>query len=242
MGRKLAREAWWKTWQTHLMKYLESPPRAGIFIHEHFHSIRSVLEIACGSSKDSIYLSKKGFSVVATDFEVRLINYLKNRFYYSNLIYQAADAFKLPFKENAFDLVFHNGLFVCFNNDKDIYALLKEQERVSRKYILFFVHNRQNSELVKSFSKLASHDPLYDIRFFAPKEILEIVENSNIKLKYVKILKFGGPIDFLFSKRIRRVIPNLFYSFVLKLIPKLYQLQSWEKTERIVCIIKLDKK
>jgi hypothetical protein len=235
----MGQETWWKIWQRHLRNYLESPPRAGIFICEYFRSIRNSLEVACGSSKDSIYLSKKGVFVVATDYEVRLIHHLKNRFSYSNLFYQVADAFKLPFKENAFDLVFHNGFFILFKNNNDIYALLKEQERVTRKYILFFVHNKLNLRLVNNFSKLASNDSLYNIRFFEPEEVLNIIKNSGIRLRSVKILKFGGLFDFIFS--IRRMMPNLLYSFITKIIPRLYQIQPWVKTERIACIIRVDK-
>jgi len=238
----MGQETWWKIWQSHLRDYLESLPRAGFFIYEYLRSIRNSLEIACGSSKDSIYLSKRGIFVVATDYEVRLINHLKNRFSHSNLFYQVADAFKLPFKENAFDLVFHNGFFILFNNNNDIYVLLKEQERVSRKYILFFVHNKLNLKLVNNFSKRASNDPLYNIRFFKPEEVLDIVKNSGIRMRSVKILKFGGLFDYIFSKKIQKVIPNPLYSFIIKIIPRLYQIQAWGKTERIACIIELCKK
>jgi hypothetical protein len=235
----MEKESWWRIWQFHLEEYLKSPARAGFFICEYFRSIHNSLEIACGSSKDSIYLSKRDVFVVATDYEVRLIEYLKNRFSHSNLFYLAADAFKLPFRDDAFELVFHNGFFVLFNDNNDIYTLLKEQERVSRKYILFFVHNKLNLKLVNNFSKLAANDPLYNIRFFEPKEVIRIVKNSGIALRSVRILKFGGLFDFIFP--ICKMMPNLLYSFIIKIIPRLYQIQPWVKTERIACIIEVDK-
>jgi hypothetical protein len=239
LERRMEKETWWRIWQSHLEEYLKSPPKAGFFICEYFRSIHNSLEIACGSSKDSIYLSKRGVFIVATDYEVRLIKYLKNRFSHSNLFYQVADAFKLPFKENTFNLVFHNGFFILFKDNNDIYTLLKEQERVSRKYILFFVHNKLNSKLVDNFSKLATYDPLYNIRFFEPKEVISIVKSSGIALRSVRILKFGGLFDFIFT--ICRMMPNLLYSFIIKIIPRLYQIQPWVKTERIACIIEVDK-
>lgn len=232
------KEDWWEIWQHHLSEYLKSVPRAGIFINEYFPSVRKILEVACGSSKDSIYLAKKGFLVIATDYEKRLINYLKERFRYPNLLYLPADAFKLPFKDDAFDLVFHNGFFVLFNKNEDIYELLKEQARVSKKFILFFVHNKLNSNLVQNFSKLALSDRLYKIRFFEPKEVLEIINHSEIKPRVVKIMKFGGPFDVFFSKKSLKLL----YPLTAKIIPKLYQIQAWEKTERIACLIELNKK
>lgn len=234
----MKRENWYKIWQHHLSGYLKSSPRAGIFISEYFSSIRNVLEIACGSSRDSIYLAKKGISVTAIDYEERLVNYLKGQFRYPNLSYCVVDAFKLPFKNDTFDLVFHNGLFVYFNKDEDIYELLKEHARVSRKYVLFFVHNKLNLNLVQNFSKLAVHDPLYKIRFFEPREVVEIVNNSEIKkLRLVKIMKFGGPFDAAFSIRGLKLL----YPLTVKIIPRLYQIQPWEKSERVACLIEVVK-
>jgi hypothetical protein len=243
---KLRQESWCKIWQSHLDEYLQSPPRAGIFISNYLPSIRNALEIACGSSKDSIYLSKKGIFVVATDYEPRVIRYLKNHVFLPNLFYQISDAFRLPFKENTFDVVFHNGFFVCFNNNEDLYTLLKEQERVSRRYIFFFVHNKLNSRLLNDFYKRAKIDPLYAIRFFDPEEILSIINKSGINFRSLKILKFGGYVDFgvfkVFSKKFRKFIPGKLYQLMVKIFPRLYQTQPWAKTERIACLIELDKR
>lgn len=233
----MKREDWYKIWQYHLSKYLKSPPRTGIFIGEYFPSIRNVLEIACGSSRDSIYLAKKGISVTAIDYEERLIKCLKRLFRYSNLSYCVVDAFKLPFKNDTFDLVFHNGFFILFNKNEDIYELLREHARVSRKFVLFFVHNKLNINLVQIFSKLALRDPLYKIRFFEPKEVLEIVKNSKIKPRFVKIMKFGGTFDTAFSISGSKLL----YPLTVRIIPRLYQIQPWEKTERIACLIELNK-
>jgi ubiquinone/menaquinone biosynthesis C-methylase UbiE len=209
---------WYKSWQIHLEQYLKAPPRTGMFIHSFFPSIRNSLEIACGSSRDSIYLAKKDIDATASDYESRVINDLQKRFSFPHLKYQQANAFHLTFDDATFDMVFHNGFFVCFHNDKDIHAMLREQARVSRKHIVFFVHNKLNTSLVKRFAELAPTDPIYDIHFFDPDEI-----------------------DLFFSKKIKRIIPNVLYPFREKVIPRLYQRQPWEKTERIACHIELKK-
>ena len=69
--------------------------------------------------------------------------------------------------------------------------------------------------------------------------MIEIIKRSNIAVKKIEIKKFGGPADILNQKSIYRIIPNILYPLREKLIPKLYQYQRWEDTERIVCIIEL---
>ena len=235
------KEFWSKSWKQHLEKYLNTTPRAGIFIKNYFRDIKSILEIAGGSCRDSRYLAYNGYEVTGSDFDENTLNYLqKERFLNDKLKYSKEDAFSLSFKENSFDLIFHNGFFVLFN-DEDISQMLKEQERVSRKYIVIFVHNIENIKLANDFAKKSKEDDLYDIRFFSKDEIKNIVKDSGIKYKDIKILKFGGFVDAFYRKKLKKTIPNIIYPFSSFLIPKLYQLQRWEKTERICCIIRLDK-
>jgi len=237
----LNKDDWYESWKIHLEQYLKAPPRTGIYIHAHFPRINSSLEIACGSSRDSIYLAKKQVGATASDYEYRVIDELKKRFIHRKLKYQQADAFELPFNDNAFDMVFHNGFFVLFENNQDIKTMIVEQARVSRKYVLFFVHNKRNRDLVRQFGKLAPNDSIYDIRFFEPNEIERIASEANIDRCSLKILKFGGKCDLLYSKQLKRFILNIAYPWRTVVIPRLYEMQKWEKTERIGCLIELNK-
>ncbi len=232
---------WQKSWEKHLEQYLQGPARNAFFILKLVPEISSSLEIGCGSSRDSIFLSRKGINATATDFEPNLIENLKARFKLPNLNYQQADAFRLPFAAKSFDLVFHNGLFVLFNNNADIIVMLKEQERVAKHYILFFVHNRLNFPLLEKFKKLAADDPIYNIRFFSPEEVRQIVRSAGLDSDVIEIYKFGGLSDIFLMKRIKKIIPNLLYPFRQKIVPELYRYQKWEQTERIACLIKLKK-
>jgi len=232
---------WSKSWQHHLEEYLARPARTGIFVYRYCSDISTALEIACGSSRDSIYLAHKGIKSTASDYNAELIAMLRERFTYDNLSYIETNAFNLPFEDNTFDVTFHNGFFIYFSSDDDICLLLREQYRVSKKYILFFVHNKLNDSLVRRFKKLALNDPIYDARFFTPSEVEDIVHHAGIGYDSLKILKFGGPIDLLYNKRVKRIIPNIFYPFRESIIPKLYQLQPWGKTERVACLIHLKK-
>ncbi|MBD2569391.1 class I SAM-dependent methyltransferase [Anabaena lutea] len=239
---------WEEAWLKHIENYLKTIPRTGFFIKTLLRNkISSTLEIACGSSRDSIYLANEGYKSTASDFDDKTIAYLQHRFgHLENLNYQIADAFNLPFDDNSFDLVYHNGFFIYFHNNQDVFDLLKEQERVTRKYILILVHNRLNSKLVSEFKKLSNEDKLYDIRFFDPIELEELIFNLSLKIKKVIILKFGSfgrfGVDSYLSKIFKLPFINSFIeTILLNLIFKLYQTQMWEDTERIACLIELDK-
>ena len=232
---------WEDSWISHIEVYLNAKPRAGIFISNYFKEEKTILEIAGGSCRDSRYLANNGYDSTGSDFDEKTLDYLQNeKFPNDKLKYSKEDAFKLSFEDNSFDLVFHNGFFVLFDDNSSIITMLKEQERVSKEYIVFFVHNKENKNLINTFNSKAKNDDLYKIRFFNKDEIVGIVENSGIKYKNINILKFGGLYDSFYNKKVKR-IPNILSPISKKIIPKLYQYQKWEDTERICCIIEVDK-
>lgn len=230
---------WEISWEEHLDEYLKMPPRTGIFIKYYFPNIHNCLEIGCGSCRDSIYLAEKKIRTVASDYTYQVIANVRKRFIVRNLNYLQADAFELPFKDNAFELVFHNGLFVLFRENKSIIKMISEQLRVSNRHILILIHNMLNHTLLKRFAEKATKDPIYNIRFFNPKEMVEILKSCGLKSESIKIYKFGGFYDYFYSKRIRRLIPNIFYPIRRGIIPRLYQFQSWHHTERIAVQVDL---
>lgn len=234
------KENWSLAWEKHLENYLKAPARTGIFAKVYAKGITSSLELGCGSGRDSIFLSQKGISAVATDYEPTVICKLQERFKDYSVKFCIADAFDLPFHGNTFDLVFHNGFFILFNSNYDVINLIHEQKRVSKKYILILVHNKINRRLVTEFEALAPSDPVYNIRFFTKEELDQIVKSAQIKFKSIRYFKFGGKYDAFYDKWIKKIIPNLLYSFREYFIPRLYQLQRWEKTERIACLIELE--
>jgi len=234
-------EFWKKSWIKYIESYLNTTPRAGIFIQNYFKNINSVLEIAGGSCRDSRYLANHGFDATGSDFDGNTLKYLQTeRFPKDKLKYSEEDAFSLTFSDNSFDLIFHNGFFIYFNNQQ-IINMLKEQARVSRKFIVVFIHNVNNSQLIKTFHEKGKEDDLYKIRFFDKNELSIILKKSEIDYKNIKVMKFGGKSDAFYNKTLKKAIPNILYFFRKWLIPKLYQFQKWENTERVCCIIELNK-
>ena len=234
-------EFWEESWIKHIDGYLNAVPRAGIFLSNYFKNINTVLEIAGGSCRDSRYLANHGYAATGSDFDEKTLQYLqKQKFPNDKLKYSREDAFDLSFQNNSFDLAFHNGFFVLFNTNDTLVTMLKEQERVTKKYIVIFVHNKENKNLINFFKEKAKDDDLYKIRFFDKNEIEEIIQDSGINYKEIKTLKFGGIFDAFYNTKVKK-LPNIFYPIKNYIVPKLYQLQKWEDTERICCIIELDK-
>ena len=104
--------------------------------------------------------------------------------------------------------------------------------------MISLVHNIENLSLVSQFKERAKLDSLYDIRFFHREELLQIINESGLEYKSVIMRKFGGPIDKLLNQTIRG-IKNPIQRITPKIVPHLYDYQSWSITERIVCVIEL---
>ena len=90
----------------------------------------SALELGCGRGTISLYLSKYlGIDVVASDLSQDAVDLAKRNFetHKARGEVRIADAFKLPFADNSFDMTVSIGLVEHFENYADIY---KEQWRV----------------------------------------------------------------------------------------------------------------
>ncbi len=96
-----------------------------------------VLEVGTGSGGMSIFLSWLGISIVGIDIDPEVVNkaILEANQLHSPAKFEVADTFQLPYGENAFDLIFHQGLLEHFSDD-DIRRMLTEQLRVARRVVL----------------------------------------------------------------------------------------------------------
>jgi len=102
---------------------------------------KKILEVGAGTGTMSVFLSNLGFEVTTLDNDSKILGIaqqVKNKFNGQNRL-QKGDAFRLPFADNSFDLVFHQGLLEHFKND-DIHRLLTEHLRVAP-VVVFSVPN-----------------------------------------------------------------------------------------------------
>ena len=236
----LQQESFWEeSWLRHMESYLGAPPRCGNWLRYKFgETAAPVLEIAGGSCRDSRYLAETGIEATGTDFDQKTLQYLQQKFPYSTLALQHANAFELPFADNSFQLSFSNGFWVCFADDSKLHALAHEQVRVTRKWMIIVVHNARNQKLRDEFAHKANTDSLYDIRFFDPDDLLNLVESFKLGHRKIRIAKFGGIFDKFYIKKIKG-LPNPFLKLSPVLVPWLYSYQSWKFTERVACIVEL---
>jgi len=106
---------------------------------------KMILEVGAGGGLDSIALAKKGARVIALDYSSTAIDRIASNaaahgVYLCPMI---AEARNLPFANDSFDLVFHQGLLEHFANPLN---LLLEQRRVIKRggHILVDVPQRYN--------------------------------------------------------------------------------------------------
>lgn len=231
---------WTLAWNDKLEEYLCGQPRAGLFIDRLLRSgFDSALEIACGSARDSLFLREIGKSIVASDSSETVISKLGHRFGgLKNISFRVEDAKSLSFPSRSFDVSFHNGFYVLFDDDSAIANMLREQHRVTKRHVIFLVHNAHNPRLTRLFERKSRSDALYDIRFFTEEDIETIVLESGVTFRRMRILRFGGPADRFLHARIRG-LPNPFRIPARRYLDRLYALTPLRAAERLVCHLEI---
>lgn len=162
---------WDETWPQ-IFKHYQQDLRHAYYVNAFLDDSEGrVLEIGAGSFRDMALLNRLGVNCWGTDFSHSAVELAKKQFpEISEKIFQG-DAFQLQsIGDNAFDISFHNGLWVLFD-DEQISQLIAEQARITKKTIMATVHNAHNHDFVAYFSRLAETDPLYRIRFFHAEQM-----------------------------------------------------------------------
>ena len=70
------------------------------------------LEVGCGSARLSYFMAKNNYSVYGLDYSLNALKIAERNFNLHSLNgdFVIGDAFKLPFEDNAFDIVMSTGL------------------------------------------------------------------------------------------------------------------------------------
>ena len=176
-------------------------------------STKKVLEVASGTGELAIRYAKRCKEVVCTDINKYMVNIAKRKaedLQIKNIKFAVADALKLPFNENTFDIVIERNLQLiylnCFLENGTVQMVLEELKRVSRDNIVI-IH--ENKCLLPFFKQrdTSSH-------YFVGKELKRLQEG--IGLDYVKLMYVTHSTPLLFNlfgeaklKRIEKVIQNI---------------------------------
>jgi hypothetical protein len=220
---------WWENaWKRHHQEYVSRPAFQAYYLYSVLpHGVSDLLEIGAGSFRDAAKLNQWGLKCIGTDFSTKAVELARKTYSRWADNFQVCDATRLPFASKSFDVSFHNGLFVCFQEDKMIHSVIKEQLRVSKKMIICTVHNAHNHRLKQQFEAKSRTDELYAIRFFTREEITEILTPC---CRRVELYPFGS----LWGNRLIKLIPSrhlvrLFYRLT-------YRHWDWIKCERIMAV------
>ena len=93
---------------------------------------RRVMEVGAGSGRDLLDLAARGATGVVLDYSPASLELVQRQARERGLpvLLVRADALKMPFRENTFDVVFHQGLLEHF---RDPMPLLRENARVTKR-------------------------------------------------------------------------------------------------------------
>lgn len=122
---------------------------------------KTILEVGCGEGNLLAFLRKHniGKDLTGIDYSKEIIAAGKIKYPFLNLIQQTL--FKLPFKDNTFDLVIYNEGFEYLEHpDK----ALKEIARVSKKYCLISYRTQKKISLTNFFLNKKTKNMLNEVK------------------------------------------------------------------------------
>lgn len=179
----MSNHEWAPLYQENVERYRTARPKRANYIIDFLRSRneevpRSILEVGAFSGKDIAELSTlfTDASCYAMDREIEVFS----RGPGENVSCMVADAFRMPFRDGTFDIVFHSGLIVLFDNEQAS-LLVTEQVRVCRGLAFVFGHNQSNIfDLIMSSIRVAKGDSLYKFRRFSAAEMLDLVPPDSL--------------------------------------------------------------
>lgn len=139
-------ETWDRVWEKYDTLAEPTTPRLVETLAALEPNGKLVCEVGCGTGKDSVKLAALGAKVVSVDFSLPALNLVARKIEeldgpVPRLL--AGDTLQLPFRDETFDILFHQGLLEHFH---DPVSVLKEQARVVKKggHLLVDVPQRLN--------------------------------------------------------------------------------------------------
>ncbi|MFV3307718.1 class I SAM-dependent methyltransferase [Pseudomonas sp. NY15181] len=193
---------------------------------------KRVLEIAAGSFRDIVQLTKLGVEGHGIDFSPESVALAKKLYPSLQERFLVMDAFDLQYPDNHFDVSFHNGFWGLFS-DEEIVRMAKEQARVTKGRIIATMHNAHNQAFADYFNSQKKIDPLFNIRFFTIDQMREILGKVARKVTIIPVGK---------SNRLREdwfIRHGLHNPLLINCVFKFSGIRYLECSERLMCIAEL---
>jgi len=149
---------------------------------------KKILEAGCGTGRFCIELARRfpDSDIIGVDISDKALKMAKEGYRLrrlKNISFRKGDIFKLPFKDNFFDVVFNKGVIEHFNNYDDI---IREMVRVTKKggKVIIAVPNKYNiiHPLTYYVHKNITHTYAYGMEImFTPKELMKSFKEAGLK-------------------------------------------------------------
>lgn len=190
---------------------------------------KRVLEIAAGSFRDIVQLTKRGVEGYGIDFSPESVTLAKNLYPALQDHFSVMSAFDLKYPDNHFDISYHNGFWGYFS-DEEIDLMAQEQARITKGRIIVTVHNSHNQSFVNYFNSKKESDSLFNIRFFTLDQMHEILGKIARKVTIIPVGKGKKTHE---DWLIRHGLNN---PLLIQSIFKWSGTRHLERSERLMCI------
>ncbi len=152
-----------------------------------------ILDVATGTGKQAFAFAKKGHDVIGIDLSEDMLKIAKKNNAYPNLRFEEADATKLPFKNNCFDVSCIS--FALHDMPLSIgEKVIKEMVRVTKpKGIIMIIDYDLPEKKLKRFliyHFINSFDSKYYPEFIT-SDFEEMIKKSGIEIKDKRSVLFG---------------------------------------------------
>ncbi len=184
---KSSRDTWDSFWAKKQPQMIYPPVTDIIKELQKFIDVRNkkILETGAGTGRDGIKLSRMGADVWLLDYSEMSLKlarqYLNNM---GEVKFVMADALQTPFKDESFDIVFHQGLLEHF---KDPGKLIKENCRILKKGGILLVDVPQTFHLYTMIKHILMLFRLWFAgweRQFTIGSLAQILKNHNLEPVY----------------------------------------------------------
>jgi ubiquinone/menaquinone biosynthesis C-methylase UbiE len=153
---------------------------------------QNILEVGSGSGYLVSYFQNKNLFSVGLDRSVVPVKVAKKKFGVKNMI--LGDMFNLPFRDNSFDIVWNEGVIEHFADPKNIQAC-KEMARVSRKYVIVAVPNKNPVWLIrKTILKITNKWPYGYEESYSISRLKNLFHAVGLKVEEIVGIRILPPI------------------------------------------------
>ncbi len=199
-----------------------------------------VLEPGAGTGRDGIRLAKLGANVFLLDYSEKSLNlaknYLKNENKEFNVQLIMADALNTPFKDETFDVVFHQGLLEHFRNP---WLLVEENCRILKKHGLLVIDVPQTFHIYTLIKNILILFKLWFAgweRQFTIDSLKRLIEKYNLEpIQFYGDWSRPGIIYKIIREVLLRLKINLpmYPNYFGRLTKKFYEIQNSFRKKKI---------